>query len=81
MAATAALDSGGLLAFHDSFLPDGLSTPAAVALGSLARRMNRDGCRDWSIDRIRDVLRALGLTDVNWQPLPAGTMLVTAKKL
>jgi hypothetical protein len=81
MAATAALDRGGLLAFHDGFLPDGLSPPPAVALGSLARRMNRDGCRDWSIDRIRDVLRDLGMTDVNWQPLPAGTTLVTAKKL
>ncbi len=81
VAATAVLDSGGMLAFHDSFLPNGLSPPPAIALGSLARRINRDGCRDWSIDRIRDVLRALGLTDVNWQPLSAGTTLVTAKKL
>jgi hypothetical protein len=79
--AAAALKTGGLLALHDSFLPAGVPAPPEVMLGALARRMNRDGCRDWSVDRVRAALVALGLTNVNAQALPAGTVLVTASKI
>jgi hypothetical protein len=80
-AAAACLAPGGLLALHDSFLPVGTPPPMEVMLESLARRMTRDGCRDWPVDRLRTSLHALGLADVRAHPLPAGTLLVTASKV
>ncbi len=79
--ATSVLKKDGLLALHDSFLPAGVLPPPEVTWGALARRLRRDGCRDWSVDRVRASLHALGLTNVISQALPAGTVLVTARKV
>ncbi len=76
-----ALRPNGLLAVHDRFLPGGVPPSPEVALSGLARRFRRDGCRDWTIDRLRTSLDTLGLADVSAQTLPAGTVLVTANKV
>jgi hypothetical protein len=78
--AAAALNRDGLLALHDSFLPAGALPPPEAALGALARRFTRDGCRDWPLERVRESLERLGLTDVRSEALPAATVLVTARK-
>ncbi len=80
-AATSVLKRNGLLVLHDSFLPAGVLPPPEVTLGALVRRITRDGCRDWSVGRLRDSLGALGFTDVRSEALPAGTILVTAKRM
>jgi uroporphyrin-III C-methyltransferase len=79
--ASGALNRGGLLAFHDSFLPSGVVPPPEATLGGLGRRISRGGCRDWSIERVRGTLEGLGLTNVCWEAFPAGTALVTASKM
>ena len=79
--AASELRTDGLLALHDSFLPAGVPPPPEVMWGGLARRISRDGCRDWSIERVRASLDALGLANVSAQALSAGTVLVTASKV
>ena len=74
------LVAGGLLALHDAFLPAGVLPPPEVVLGSLGRHINRGGCRTWTIERLLETLRALGFDAADPQPLPAGTVLVTARK-
>jgi hypothetical protein len=49
-------------------------------LGSLGRRMQRGGCRTWSAERLQGALKTLGFTELKPWPLPAGTLLVTARK-
>jgi hypothetical protein len=78
--ATMALKRNGLLAFHDGFLPAGVTPSAEASLGAMVRRVTRGGCRDWPMERVRDSLGRLGLTDVRSEALPAGTFLVTARK-
>jgi uroporphyrin-III C-methyltransferase len=79
-AATARLKEGGILAMHDAFLPASALPPPEVVLGALGRRMARGGCRTWSIDRLREALETLGFAAVRSEALPAGTVLVTAKR-
>jgi len=74
------LREDGLLILHDMFLPAGVLPPPEVVLGSLARRIKRRGCRTWSLERLRGALGSLGFPDVAAEPLPAGTVLVTARR-
>jgi uroporphyrin-III C-methyltransferase len=79
-AAADALRRGGLLAFHDSFQVPGALPPPEVVLGGLGRHITRGTCRTWSVERLRGSLGALGFVDVRWEILPAGTVLVTARR-
>jgi predicted O-methyltransferase YrrM len=74
------LKETGILVLHDAFLPAAVLPPPEVVLGTLARRISRGGCRSWSISRLREALQALGFRSVVAEPLPAGTVLVTAKR-
>jgi uroporphyrin-III C-methyltransferase len=74
------LKPGGLLVLHDAFLPAGVLPPPEVLLAALGRHVRRGGCRTWSIARLEDTLRGLSMASVKVQPLPAGTVLVTAVK-
>ncbi len=74
------LRAGGLLALHDTFLPASALPPPEVLLGSLGRRMQRGGCRTWSLERLEGVLRELGFGEITSRSLPAGTILVTARR-
>jgi uroporphyrin-III C-methyltransferase len=74
------LKETGILVLHDAFLPAAVLPPPEVVLGTLARRISRGGCRSWSISRLREALQALGFGSVRAEPLPAGTVLVTAKR-
>ncbi len=76
----AALEPGGLAVLHDAFLPISVLPPVEVALGTLSRHMARGGCRTWSVPRIETALESLGLTSIRSEALPAGTVLVTARK-
>lgn len=80
-AAVERLAKPGLLLLSDSFLPAGALPPPEVVLGALGRRMTRGGCRAWSIDRLRQALSELGLSEIHPQPLTAGNVLVTAEKV
>lgn len=70
----------GILVLHDSFLPASILPPPEVVLGSLGRRISRGGCRTWTVGRLHDALRALGFVEVQTHALPAGTVLVTARR-
>lgn len=74
------LRRGGLVVLHDAFLPVSVLPPVEVALGTLARHVTRGGCRTWSIHRLRETLAGMGFVDVKAEPLPAGTVLVSAAK-
>ena len=74
------LRAGGLLVLHDNFLPGGALPPPEVVLGSLGRRMRRGGCRTWSAERLETALSALGFQNIESTALPAGTLLVTARR-
>jgi len=76
----AALTPGGSLVLHDSFLPVSALPPPEVVLGALGRHMTRGGCRTWSIGRLTDALTALGFGAIASKALPAGTVLVTARR-
>lgn len=75
-----ALRPGGLLVLHDAFLPASVLPPPEVLLAALGRHVSRGGCRTWSISRLEEALRSLGLASLKVQPLPAGTVLATAVK-
>ena len=79
-AAASRLADGGVLALHDNFLPAGCLPPPEVVLGALGRRLDRGGCRNWSIGRLHDALAALGFNTIDSTPLPAGSRLVTASR-
>jgi uroporphyrin-III C-methyltransferase len=79
-AAADALRDGGLLALHDSFLPPGALPPPEVVLGALGRHITRGTCRTWSVERLRGALAGLGFAGVRWEVLPAGSVLVTARR-
>ncbi|MDP3001491.1 MAG: methyltransferase dimerization domain-containing protein, partial [Bryobacterales bacterium] len=79
-AAASRLADGGILALHDTFLPAGCLPPPEVVLGALGRRLDRGGCRNWSIGRLHDALAALGFNSIHSTPLPAGSRLVTASR-
>ena len=78
-ASASALRPGGRLILHDAFLPVGVLPPPEVVLGGLGRRISRGGCRTWSVERLTEALARLGLPAVIVEPLPAGTVLVTAR--
>ena len=80
-AAASRLAEGGVLALHDNFLPAGCLPPPEVLLGALGRRLDRGGCRNWSIGRLHDALAALGFNSIHSTPLPAGSRLVTARRI
>jgi uroporphyrin-III C-methyltransferase len=75
-----AVGDGGVIALHDSFLPESVLPPPDVVLGALARRISRGGCRCWSLARLGGALTRLGFTRVRSQPLAAATVLVTAAR-
>ena len=79
--AAGALQPGGLLACHDSFLPAGVTPSLEASLDATARRVTRGGCRDWPVERVQQALTRLGLKEVCSELLPAGTSLVRARKL
>jgi uroporphyrin-III C-methyltransferase len=79
-AAASRLADGGMLALHDTFLPAGGLPPPEVVLGALGRRLDRGGCRNWSIGRLHDALAALGFNSIHSTALPAGSTLVTASR-
>lgn len=77
--AAAALDAGGVLVLHDSFLCSESLTPPEVMLSALGRHVNRGGCGNWPLARLRAELDSLGLQVVQTDPIPGGTQLVTAQ--
>ena len=79
-AAASRLADGGILALHDAFLPAGALPPPEVVLGALGRRLDRGGCRNWSIGRLHDTLAALGFNSIHSTALAAGSRLVTASR-
>lgn len=79
-AAAAALIPGGRLHLHDAFLPASVLPPPEVLLGALRRHVLRGGCRAWSLGRLGQTLDALGFTALDVYTLPAGTVLVTARR-
>jgi uroporphyrin-III C-methyltransferase len=79
-AASRALRPHGALVLVDTFLPATALPPPEVALGALGRRMARGGCRTWSTARLQQALAPLGFDSVETLPLPAGMVLVTAKR-
>ncbi|MBI4876021.1 MAG: uroporphyrinogen-III C-methyltransferase [Acidobacteria bacterium] len=79
-AAAARLSREGLLALCDTFLPAGCVPPPEVVLGALGRRLQRAGCRNWSVGRLHDALDALGFHSVQFQALPGGSTLAIARR-
>ncbi|MFZ0962146.1 MAG: uroporphyrinogen-III C-methyltransferase [Terriglobia bacterium] len=75
----AALQDDGVLVLHDAFLPNGV-LPPQVVLGALGRHLTCRPSGNWSIDRLRAALETLGLRDVCAEYLPAGTVIVKARK-
>ena len=76
-----ALGADGTVVLHDSFLPVSVLPPPEVVLGGLGRHVTRGGCRTWSIGRLTDALTGLGFGDIASRALPAGTVLVTARRI
>ncbi len=74
------LRAAGLIVLSDTFLPASALPPPEVVLGALGRRIQRGGCRTWSVERLGDTLRRLGTEDLRVQALPGGNILVTARK-
>ncbi len=79
-AAAARLKEDGLLVLHDAFIPAGALPPPEVVLGALGRRLTRGGCANWSVGRLHDALDELGFGAVRAEPLPGGSILVTASR-
>jgi uroporphyrin-III C-methyltransferase len=70
----------GILCLHDFFLPDCAVPPPEITLAELSRRVFRGGCRNWGFVRLRASLEQLGFTKVDEQRLPAGSLLVSARR-
>jgi uroporphyrin-III C-methyltransferase len=79
-AAAAALDSDGMLALQDAFLPDSELPAEVTALETLGRHVTRGGCAAWSLERLRDTLIPLGLGVIESHSLPAASELVIARR-
>ena len=75
----AALKADGVLVLHDAFLPAGV-LPPEVVLGVLGRHLTCRPSGNWSVDRLRAALEALGLREVRAEYLLGGTAIVTARK-
>lgn len=78
--ATSALKRDGLLACHDSFLPPDVVPSHEAVLGTMARRITRDGCREGPVEGVLESLARLGFVNVRSEALPTDTFLVTARK-
>ena len=78
-ACAAALKDDGVLVLHDAFLPTGM-LPPEVVLGALGRHLTCRPRGNWSVSQLREALESLGLRDVRAEHLPAGTVVVTARK-
>ena len=78
-ACAAALKDDGVFVLHDAFLPAG-RLPPEVVLGALGRHLTCRPRGNWSVGQLREALESLGLRDVRAEHLPAGTVVVTARK-
>lgn len=78
--AASVLKSRGMLLLRDAFLPACAVSPPEVVLAALGRHVVRGGCRNWSFERLRDTLKQLGFESIHADPLPGGSLLVTARK-
>ncbi len=78
--AAGALSGRGTLLLRDAFLPACAVSPPEVVLAALGRHVVRGGCRNWSFERLRNALVRLGFAAISSQPLPAGSLLVAARK-
>jgi uroporphyrin-III C-methyltransferase len=79
-AAASRLNESGTLSLYDSFLPVSAVPPPEVVFSELGRRILRGGCRNWPYERVRGVLEGLGLETVRADTLPAGSLLISARK-
>lgn len=75
----AALQDNGVLVLHDAFQSGGL-LPPEVVLGSLGRHLTCRPSDNWSIERLRIALEALGIREMRAEYLPTSTVVVTARK-
>lgn len=78
--AASRLAPGGALYLNDLFLPVCAVPPPEIVAAELGRRIGHGGCRNWSYDRLRGALEALGFASVRAESLPAGSLLVSAKR-
>lgn len=79
-AAARALAPSGMLVLRDGFLPACAVSPPEVILPALGRHVTRGGCRNWPMERLRKTLEGLGFALLRSEPLPGGSLLVTAQK-
>jgi uroporphyrin-III C-methyltransferase len=78
--AAALLESGGILALDDAFLPSDATPAPEVLLSALGRHVTRGGAWNWPLERLRSALDSLGFGPLETASLPGGTLLVTVGK-
>ena len=79
--AASALGRGGVLILHDSFFTSDTPAPPEIVLSALGRHVLQGGARNWPFARLEAELRSFGLQVLQKEPVPGGTLLVTAGSL